>query len=60
MNSKTLGNGQHPTIYVFTAAVAVASFATLKLLAQLIEETQAIADTGKASIQEVKRNWNLL
>ncbi len=37
----------------------VASFATLNLLAQSIEETQAIADAGEASTQEIKRNWNL-
>jgi len=37
----------------------VASFATLNLLAQSIEETQAIADAGEASTQGVERNWNL-
>ncbi len=33
--------------------------ATLDLLAQSIAQTQAIADAGEASIQEIKRNWNL-
>jgi hypothetical protein len=36
-----------------------ATSATLGLLAQSIEQTQAIADAGEASTQEVKRNWNL-
>lgn len=37
----------------------VAAFATLNLLAQSIEETQAIADAGEATVQEVKRDWYL-
>ncbi len=37
----------------------VAASATLNLLTQSIEETQAIADAGEASTQEVKRSWNL-
>jgi hypothetical protein len=36
-----------------------ATSATLDLLTQSIEQTQAIADAGEASTQEIKRNWNL-
>lgn len=35
------------------------SAATLNLLIQSIEQTQAIADSSAATIQEVKRDWNL-
>lgn len=35
------------------------SAATPNLLAQSIAQTQAIADAGEASTQEIKRNWNL-
>ena len=35
------------------------SAATLNLLAQSIAQTQAIADAGEASTQEIKRNCNL-
>jgi hypothetical protein len=31
----------------------------LNLLIQTIEQAQAAADASQASIQEVKRNWNL-
>lgn len=37
----------------------VATSATLNLLAQSIEQTQAIADSSAATIQEVKKDWNL-
>ena len=37
----------------------VATSATLNLLAQSIEQTQAIADAGEATVQEVKKDWNL-
>lgn len=36
------------------------SAATLNLLAQSIEEIQAIADATEATIQEAKRDWNIL
>lgn len=38
----------------------VATSATLNLLAQSIQETQAIADASEATIQEAKRDWNIL
>ena len=37
----------------------IATSATLDLLAQSITQTEAIADAGEASTQEIKRNWNL-
>lgn len=41
-------------------AQPVASSATLNLLEQSIEQTQAYVDSAAASIMDVKRNWNLL
>lgn len=38
---------------------STAAFATLDLLAQSVEQTPAIADAGEATIQEVRRDWNL-
>ncbi len=37
----------------------VATSATLDLLDQSVLDTQAIADAGEATVQEVKRDWNL-
>jgi hypothetical protein len=37
----------------------VASNANLELLAQTIEEAEAVSEATFASIQEIKRNWNL-
>ena len=37
----------------------IASTATLELLAQTIEQAQATADAGHASVQEAKKDWNL-
>lgn len=37
----------------------VATSAMLNLLAESIAQTQAIADAGEASTQEIRRNWNL-
>jgi hypothetical protein len=31
----------------------------LEMLAQSIEQIQASADAGEATVQEVKRDWNL-
>lgn len=36
-----------------------ATSATLNLLTQSIERSQATADASQASVQEIKRNWNL-
>lgn len=36
-----------------------ATSATLNLLAQSIERSQATVDASQASVQEIKRNWNL-
>jgi hypothetical protein len=41
------------------ASQPVATFTTLNLLAQSIAETQAIADTSEATIQEAKRDGNI-
>ena len=38
----------------------VASSANLELLARFIDDAQATADATEASIQDIKRNWNLL
>ena len=38
----------------------VADSATLNLLSKSLTQTQAIADAGRASLTEIKRNWNLL
>ena len=46
------------SLQVFEAQPTATS-ATLDLLARSITQTQAIADAGEASNQEVKRNWNL-
>ena len=37
----------------------VADSATLELLARSLTQTQAIADAGRASLAEIKKNWNL-
>ena len=37
----------------------VATFATLNLLAQSIQETRAIADASEATVQEAKRDFDL-
>jgi tetrahydrodipicolinate N-succinyltransferase len=41
-------------------AQLTATSAMLDLLAQAIVQTQAVADAGEASNQEIRRNWNLL
>lgn len=37
----------------------IASIATLKLLRQTIEQAQATADAGDATVREAKTDWNL-
>ena len=38
----------------------IAPPATLELLAQTIDQAEATADAGDATIQEAKSDWNLL
>ena len=45
-------------LQIFESQPTAAS-ATLKLLVQSIEQIQASADAGEATVQEVKRDWNL-
>jgi hypothetical protein len=37
----------------------MADSATINLLEQSIAQAEATADASEASIQEIKRNWNL-
>lgn len=37
----------------------IASDATLKLLSKTIEQAQATADAGDATVREAKNDWNL-
>lgn len=50
-------------LYGLTLQVAesqpVANSATINLLYQSIEQAEATADAGEASVQEIKRSWNL-
>lgn len=50
-------------LYSITLQVAqsqpIASFATLNLLESTIEQAQAVADAGEASVIEIKRTWGL-
>jgi hypothetical protein len=50
-------------LYSITLQVAqsqpIASFATLNLLESTIEQAQAVADAGDASVIEIKRTWGL-
>lgn len=46
-------------LFQISESQPLASSATINLLEQSIEDTQAIADASEASIQEIKRNWNL-
>lgn len=62
-NVRERSTSYHIRLYRLLLQVAesqpTATSATLDLLAQSIAQTQAIADAGEASIQEIKRNWNL-
>jgi hypothetical protein len=42
-----------------TESQPVATPAMLEMLAQSIEQIQVSADAGEATVQEVKRDWNL-
>ena len=55
--------GFYNRLYGLTLQVAesqpIASSATLNLLRTTIEQAQAIADTGEASVLEIKRAWSI-
>jgi hypothetical protein len=62
-NVRERSTSYHIRLYRLLLQVAesqpIATSATLDLLAESIAQTQALADAGEASIQEIKRNWNL-
>jgi hypothetical protein len=55
----TVFNLQRRLLQLIAESQPVATSATLNLLAQSIEQTQTIADASAATIQEVKKDWNL-
>lgn len=63
-NAKERARSSYSRLYTLLLRVAeaqpVANSATLDLLAQSIEQAAAINSASQASIQEIKRDWNLL
>jgi hypothetical protein len=50
----------HRLLLQISDSQPTADSATLELLSRSIEQIQASTDAGEATVQEVKRDWNLL